>query len=208
MSRLAEILATAAKLFSEQGYDGTTIRDLAEALHVQSGSLYAHISSKDELLWRIVQEVDTIIVASVEGVPLDLPPEEQVKQLVQSLLALVKEARPYSRVYLQEWKSLSAERKEQSRAARRVYLTRLQKAIEAGVAQGIFWVEDARLAALFIITAINAIFQWFHPEGPLSLEEISEQYTLYILRTLGSVGEMADRYRGLVQRVVQEKESL
>jgi hypothetical protein len=50
------------------------------------------------------------------------------------------------------------------------------------------------------------IFQWFRPEGPLSLEELSEQYTTYILRALGSVGELADRHKALVQRATKEKE--
>jgi len=199
MSRHAEILATAAKLFSEQGYHGTTVRNLADALHVQSGSLYAHISSKQDLLWRIVQEVDHLIIACVEAVSLELSAEEQVRQLVRNHLALIEEARPYLAVYLRDWKLLSPERKEQSRTARRVYTDRLQQVIEAGVAQGVFWVEDARLATVFIITTVNMTFQWFHSEGPLSLEELSEQYIIYILRALGSVGEMADRYKDLIQ---------
>jgi TetR/AcrR family transcriptional regulator, cholesterol catabolism regulator len=208
MSRQAELLAAAAKLFSERGYHGTTVRDLADALHVQSGSLYAHISSKEDLLWRIVQEVDQLIVACTEAVSQELPAEEQVKQLVQSHLALIEEARPYITVYLRDWELLSSERKEESRTARRVYKNRLQQVIEAGVAQGVFWVEDARLATIFAITTVNMIFQWFRSEGPLSLEEISEQYITYILRALGSVGELADRYKDLIQRATKEKESL
>lgn len=204
MSRQAEILATAAKLFSEQGYHGTTVRDLANALHVQSGSLYAHISSKEDLLWRIVQEVDHIILACVEAVSEEYSAEEQVKQLVRSHLALIEEARPYIAVYLRDWESLSPERKEQSRTARYVYKNRLQQAIEAGVAQGVFFVEDARLATRFIITTVEMTFQWFHSEGPLSLEEISEQYITYILRALGSVGELADRYKDLIHRATKE----
>jgi AcrR family transcriptional regulator len=207
MSRQAEILAAAGRLFSERSYHGTSVRDLAEALHVQSGSLYTHITSKEELLWRIVQEVDNRVVASAEAVPQELSPEEQIKQIVHRQLVLTKEALPYMTVYLQEWKSLRAELKEQSKTARRVYQTRLQKVIEAGVEQGIFCVEDSRLATMFIITVLSAAFQWFHSEGPLSLEELSEQYTTYILRALGSVGELADRYKNLVQRATKEKGS-
>lgn len=84
---------------------------------------------------------------------------------------------------------------------------RLQQVIEAGVEQGIFCVEDSRLATMFIITVLSGVFQWFHIEGPLSLEELSEQYTTYILRVLGSVGELADRYKNLAQRATKEKGS-
>lgn len=207
MIHQTEILAAAGKLFSEQGYHGTSVRDLAEALHIQSGSLYTYMTSKEELLWKIVQEVDNLVVASAVAVSQELSPEEQMKQIVQRHLALTKEALPYMTVYLQEWKSLRTELKEESKAARHIYQTRLQKIIEAGVEQGIFWVEDSRLATMFIITVLSGVFQWFHTEGTISLEELSEQYTTYILRTLGSVGELADRYRDLVQRATKEKES-
>lgn len=212
MSRQLEILTTAGKLFSERGYHGTTVRDLAEALHIQNGSLYAHITSKEELLWKIIEEIDNLLVANAEAVSQDLPPEEQMKQLVRAHLILMGQTLPYATVYLQEWRFLTAELQERSKAVRQAYEARFRKVVEAGVERGNFWVEDVNLATKFVLTTLNGIFLWFHPtfrwfnpDGPLSLEEIAEMYVTHILRALGSTGELVDRYSDLVRRATKEK---
>ena len=54
--RRNELTRQAARLFAEKGYHGTSIGDLAEAMGVQKGSLYAHIESKADLLWEVARE--------------------------------------------------------------------------------------------------------------------------------------------------------
>ena len=51
-----ELTREAARLFAEKGYHGTSIGDLADALGVQKGSLYAHIESKQDLLYETMRE--------------------------------------------------------------------------------------------------------------------------------------------------------
>ena len=55
-TRRSELSREAAKLFARKGYLGTSIGDIAEALGVQKGSLYAHIASKEDLLYETLQE--------------------------------------------------------------------------------------------------------------------------------------------------------
>src|SRR5207248_2353677 len=55
-ARRTELTRAAARLFAEKGYHGTSIGDLAQALGVQKGSLYAHIESKADLLWEVASE--------------------------------------------------------------------------------------------------------------------------------------------------------
>src|SRR5918996_2482654 len=55
-ARRSELTREAARLFAERGYHGTSIGDLAEALGVQKGSLYAHIKSKQDLLYETMME--------------------------------------------------------------------------------------------------------------------------------------------------------
>ena len=56
MTRRNELTRQAARLFAQKGYHGTSIGDLAEAMGVQKGSLYAHISSKQDLLYETMAE--------------------------------------------------------------------------------------------------------------------------------------------------------
>src|SRR3954467_11240421 len=51
-SRREELTRTAARLFADRGYHGTSLADLAEALGIQKASLYHHIDSKEDLLWE------------------------------------------------------------------------------------------------------------------------------------------------------------
>ncbi len=55
-SRRADVVRAAARLFSERGYHGTSMQHLGDALGLQRGSLYAHIGSKEELLFDVVEE--------------------------------------------------------------------------------------------------------------------------------------------------------
>ena len=55
-TRKSELTRQAARLFAEKGYHGTSIGDLAEAMGVQKGSLYAHIDSKADLLWEVARD--------------------------------------------------------------------------------------------------------------------------------------------------------
>ena len=54
MSRRQQIEDTASALFRERGYAATSVRDIAQALNMQGGSLYAHVASKEDMLWSIV----------------------------------------------------------------------------------------------------------------------------------------------------------
>ncbi len=53
-TRREQIYNTAGTLFSRRGYAATSIRDIARELDLQGGSLYAHIDSKEDVLWAIV----------------------------------------------------------------------------------------------------------------------------------------------------------
>src|SRR4051812_39892178 len=68
-ARRNELTRTAARLFAEKGYHGTSIGDLAEAMGVQKGSLYAHIESKADLLWEVTREGAAAFHAALDSVP-------------------------------------------------------------------------------------------------------------------------------------------
>src|SRR5256885_16649962 len=77
MSRRNELTRQAARLFAQKGYHGTSIGDLAEATAVQKGSLYAHISSKQDLLYVTLAEGARAFHAGLEAIPGDVPPTDK-----------------------------------------------------------------------------------------------------------------------------------
>ena len=65
-TRRREIEDAASSLFREHGYSGTSVRDIARALDIQGASLYAHVTSKQAVLWSIVDETADRFEAAAE----------------------------------------------------------------------------------------------------------------------------------------------
>jgi len=86
-SRRSELTRQAARLFAEKGYHGTSVGDLAEALGVQKGSLYAHIESKADLLWEVAREGGAAFHAALDSVPEEGPVVERIRAALDELPA-------------------------------------------------------------------------------------------------------------------------
>src|SRR3954462_6168228 len=68
LDRKEQIYSTARSMFSERGYHATTVRDIARELNMQGGSLYAHIDSKEDVLWEIVNRAADEFLEAAEPV--------------------------------------------------------------------------------------------------------------------------------------------
>jgi AcrR family transcriptional regulator len=91
VSRRSELTRTAARLFAEKGYHGTSIGDLADAMGVQKGSLYAHIDSKQDLLYEATREGAQAFHAALDAVPDDVPVTERIRLALRGHLRIVAE---------------------------------------------------------------------------------------------------------------------
>ena len=183
MERREQILTVAGYLFSQRGYHATSMRELAKHPNLQGGSLYAHITSKEELLLEVVRQAAERFLGVLEGLKGD--PVSKLKSLVRGHLEVIAQELPRATVFFHEWKHLSPPLLEEAKALRRRYEEGVQAVIREGMEQGVFRVENLRLATLFVLSALNWTYQWYRPEGPLTLEELSEAYATLILRALG-----------------------
>ncbi|MCS7059182.1 MAG: TetR/AcrR family transcriptional regulator [Meiothermus sp.] len=185
-SRRDEILNAAGRLFSRRGFHATSMRDLARAVNLQGGSLYAHIASKEEVLFELVNRAADEFLNAARAIPENLPAKERLTSLVRSHLQVIVRELDNATVFFHEWKFLRPELQERIKARRDEYESHFRQTIEAGVKQGEFQVEDVRLSALFVLSALNWTYHWYRPEGKLSLEELAQAYSSLILRTLGA----------------------
>lgn len=182
--RRDEILDAAGQLFSRRGFHATSMRDLARAVNLQGGSLYAHISSKEELLFELVNRAASEFIASAEAVPTSLPARERIRRLVRGHLEVVVHELPNATVFFHEWKFLSPDLQAKVRELRDRYEAHWRRAIEDGAKSGEFSPEDLRLATLFVLSALNWTYQWYRSGGKLSLAALSKQYSELILSAL------------------------
>ncbi len=184
--RRDEILDAAGQLFSRQGFHATSMRDLARAVNLQGGSLYAHIESKEEVLFELVNRAADEFLGNAEAVPASLPPKEQLKRLIQGHLEVIVRELDNATVFFHEWKFLSPELQSQIKARRDAYEGYFRRIIEAGSRSGDFQVEDIRMASLFVLSALNWTYQWYRPGGKMSLENLVQQYCNLIFKALGA----------------------
>src|ERR1700757_1059735 len=88
-SRRNGLVRQAARLFAEKGYHGTSTGDLAEAMGVQKGSLYAHIRSKEDLLWEGAREGAASFHAALDAIPEEQPATEKIRLALRAHLGVV-----------------------------------------------------------------------------------------------------------------------
>jgi AcrR family transcriptional regulator len=106
MTRRSQLTREAARLFAEKGYHGTSIGDLAKAMGVQKGSLYAHISSKEDLLYGAMREGADAFHGALDAIPDDLPATEKIRLALRGHLRVVAEQLDVATVFMREWREL------------------------------------------------------------------------------------------------------
>src|SRR3954454_17757633 len=178
-TRRDDLTRIAARLFAEKGYHGTSTADLAEALGVQKGSLYAHIESKADLLWEVARDGAAAFHAALDAVPDEGPVLERIRDALRAHLRVVAEQLDVATVFTREWRYLQGERREQFVAERRRYEERIRALFREGREVGELRTDlDDATAALLALSAVNWAYTW--------------------LRTGSDTNALADRFTALL----------
>jgi TetR/AcrR family transcriptional regulator, cholesterol catabolism regulator len=186
-ARRREIDEVASELFHANGYAATSVRDIARALDIQAASMYAHVASKEDLLWSIVDRTasafeDAVARALAETTTDD--PVERLAAIVEAHVEVVTADPERASVFVTEWRHLSAGRRSAIGARRDAYERRLRDLIADGLAVGAFAAVDPAIGATFLLTALNGIATWYRPDGRLSADRIADHYVELALRSL------------------------
>lgn len=182
--RKANLLESAVALFSRKGYHGTTVRDIAEDTGMLSGSLYAHISSKEDLLFEIVIRAADQFQQAVEPIA-DGPgtSEQKLRQAMRAHVRVVAASVEAATVFMHEWKALSPDRRAVVAERRNEYERLLARIIRQGVESGEFRQLDEKFARLLVLSAVNFLYEWYDPNGPLKPDAVADKYADLILQS-------------------------
>ncbi|HVB81218.1 MAG TPA: TetR/AcrR family transcriptional regulator [Candidatus Binataceae bacterium] len=183
-STKSRITSGAGYLFVRNGYHGTSMRDVADSVGLRASSLYRHVKSKQELLHRVL---DRLMDEALEGARAALAGEESPEQCIGLLVrANICLARPSETALLQsELRNLERRYRDQIVRKQNQYRRLWVSVLQRGVEQGIFRIEDPKLAFFGIIGALNYVENWFNPSGLLSREQVAEVFSRWILRSFG-----------------------
>lgn len=184
------ILEVATHLFGEKGYNGTTMRDIASAVGVLPGSLYAHIAGKETLLVEIVDAgFDRFLALAEEISESSEPADVRLRRAIKEHVKAVADSRERTLVVLQQWRYLSGAHYEQVVEKRHVYQDSFARIVDDGVDAGLFKADlDRHVAVFTILGALNWVPEWFSPEGPVTAEEVGERMADVLLSGLVAEG--------------------
>ncbi|SDU16883.1 transcriptional regulator, TetR family [Pseudomonas pohangensis] len=182
-SARGKLQQTAAHLFRNKGFERTTVRDLASAVGIQSGSIFHHFKSKDEILRSVMEETVIYNTALMRAALADASNiRERVLALIrcelQSIMGGTGEA---MNILVYEWRSLSDEGQQYILGLRETYeqlwLDVLGEARDAG-----FFSTDPFILRRFLTGALSWTETWFRPDGPMSLDQLAEQALTLVLK--------------------------
>lgn len=182
-SARGKLQQTAAHLFRNKGFERTTVRDLASAVGIQSGSIFHHFKSKDEILRSVMEETIVYNIALMHAALAEATSvRERVLALIrcelQSIMGGTGEAMG---ILVYEWRSLSDEGREYILGLRETYeqlwLEVLGEARDAG-----FFQTDPFILRRFLTGALSWTETWFRPEGPISLDQLAEQALTLVIK--------------------------
>jgi AcrR family transcriptional regulator len=177
-----DVVRAAGRLFAERGFHGTSMRDLGNEVGLLGSSLYSHVSGKDELLVAVVSRGAALFQSLADAVlASDLDPPGQLAMLVEGHVAIVAANLPEARTILNEARFLPDDSRHAIVAMRDRYEAAVRVVIGRGVERGDFAVEDAGLAAILVLSVLNAFERWFRPDGERTPEDLAGEMYRFVL---------------------------
>ncbi|GAA0274525.1 TetR/AcrR family transcriptional regulator [Cryptosporangium japonicum] len=162
-----EIYVQATRLFAERGFAGTNFQDIADAVGLTRPALYHYVSSKEELLAKLVAEItqDAATDIAAEAARTDADPAEKLHSIVASTARRQGEHADRFRLLVRSEADLPVEIATTHEAGRRSVLRSIAGVIEEGVNSGVFRTVDPRVAALGALGMANWVAWWYRPGG-------------------------------------------
>ncbi|MDD9893073.1 MAG: TetR/AcrR family transcriptional regulator [Gammaproteobacteria bacterium] len=177
------LVEAAAALFREKGYERTTVRDLADAVGMQSGSLFYHFSSKGEILYEVMRRgIDDLSAAvTLELQTCSDPREELITMTRTHLRTLLSNTQASLASLLYEWRSLPSDQRDQVVQLRDKYEDVCRDVMQRAMDQGVVKQGDPKLLVRLWLGAINWSSQWFRGDGELGIDSLAEEVVDMIL---------------------------
>ena len=171
------ILERAADLFARQGVAATTVREIADAVGILSGSLYHHFASKDEIVDAIVGSfMDDLVTRYDEVLASEADARQRLRGLVVASLATVASHPHATEIYQKDARYLAegkAPVAENARLIRRAWIG----VLEDGVAAGLFR-SDVPVTVIYPLLrdGLWLTARWFKPTKAYGYDELAQDY--------------------------------
>jgi AcrR family transcriptional regulator len=170
------------RLIFEHGYEAMSLRQLAAEVGIQAGSLYNHISTKQELLFDLIQDhINELLRQLDRAMEGKQDPDEKLRAFVAFHVTYHMTRKREVFIANSELRSLESKNYEAIVALRGAYEQRLAAILSEGVEQGTFEVGDIQVATFAILALLTGLCTWYRPGGRLTREAIVAAHEKLVL---------------------------
>jgi AcrR family transcriptional regulator len=183
--RRDEILAIAAELFAERGFAATTVREIADAAGILSGSLYHHFDSKESMADELVRELLERVLAEYRAiVARGDDPAPTLRALVRAAFTAIADERATVALMVNEWNVFAqyprfAYLRDIEEETERLWVEVLERGAEAGAFRA---AVEPRMMYRLMRDAIWVSVRWYRNDGRDTADEIADRYLAVFLR--------------------------
>jgi len=181
-----DIIICAGRRFALYGYHGTSMRDLGDDLGILGSSIYAHVGGKHELLVAVVERAGDLFAQAAEAAQrVDRDATETLLFLMRGHLDVLIDHAAEAKTFLNEAAFLETEDRARVTKARDAYEAVYRETIRRGVDDGDFRSDvDPTLTGIYILSILNAVIRWYHPDGPVDRRNLAFDMHAFVLRGL------------------------
>lgn len=180
-----DILEAAAQVFRQKGFHGASMSDIADAVNLQKASLYHHVSSKQEILFELLDRALELLLERISPIAsLDRSAEERLCKMIREYLQILAENTDLAAVLLFEHRSLEGRQHARHVPNRDRFEALWRDVLADGVRAKQFACDDIPLTARAMLGILNWTITWYRPNGPLSIEQIADHYSNLLLNGL------------------------
>jgi AcrR family transcriptional regulator len=159
---LASVLAVAVEIFNERGYDGTSMRDLADRLGIAKSAIYHHVAGKEELLRLALDRALAGLSAVTDRARvLPAPAIERLEYLVRGSVEVLEAELPYVTLLLRVRGNTEVERAALEK--RRAFDRFVAELIAQAVIEGDIGPVDPIITARLLFGLVNSVVEWYRP---------------------------------------------
>lgn len=174
-AREQQIVKKALKLFSQTGYQSTSLQDIADELGITRPAFYYYFKSKDDLLWRLIGNLgDQLLAEALPIVNRDGTSEDKLRKLLIAHTRQILRNVDAFRIYFAERHLVGRSRDQRLRKGESRYVRLFEMLIKSGQVSGAMRDGDERVLALMVIGLTNSVLRWYRPAGNLSVDDLSE----------------------------------
>ena len=186
----SELIKESINLFVEKGFSATSIQDIVDTIGVTKGSFYYHFKSKEALLMDIHSHyIDDLLRRQQIILDTEKNYKDKLMAIVELIIGDIEKQGAVGRVYFREIRHLKEDNAAIIRRKRADFRDNIEILLAQGIEANEFRKElNPKIITFAILGITNWSYQWFNPEGSLSVKELSAMYMDFILYGIHSSG--------------------